>query len=277
MSSNFSQTQSSEQESSERLRRQGSLRRVVPPNVNGEPVVGMSAKMIERPRPNNPNPNSSKHNYNQYFQEYSLIAEYNMLVSQGLPGLYVMPSASSALVWFCVVFVRKGLYQGGIFRFNLLIPDDFPNCGCPRVVSDSPMFHPSVDPVTGEVGVASVFPEWRKDVNRLWQMLDHVVQMFCSIDTKNAVNMEAAHLFESSQEEFVKRVNDCVELSQAAIYNPPTVDDAHYIKFDRFDSKIHDKVLAALTKPKEAAKTTAKRGLSWVQYGSLEPFSASHS
>ncbi|XP_046675554.1 protein crossbronx homolog [Homalodisca vitripennis] len=276
MASNSSQT-SNEQDSSDQLRRQGSLRRVLPPNVNGEPVVGMSAKMIERPRPNNPNPNSSKHNYNQYFQEYSLIAEYNMLVNQRLPGLYVMPSANSALVWFCVLFVRKGLYQGGIFRFNLLIPEDFPNSGCPRVVSESSVFHPSVDPVTGEVVVASVFPEWRKDVNRLWQMLEHVVQMFCSIDTKNAVNIEAARLFEDSQEEFIRQVNECVELSQAAIYNPPTVDDAHYIKFDHFDNKIHDKVLTSLIEPKETPKLPAKRGLSWVQYGSLEPFSASHS
>lgn len=59
----------------ESLKRQGSLRRVLPPNGSGEPVVGMSAKMIERPRPSNFGVNSSKRDYNQFFQEYSLIAE----------------------------------------------------------------------------------------------------------------------------------------------------------------------------------------------------------
>lgn len=63
-----------------------------------------------------------------------------------------------------------------------------------RVVFESPVFHPSIDPVTGEMEVKSVFPEWKKDVNRLWQMLDHVVQMFFIISTKSAVNPEAAQL-----------------------------------------------------------------------------------
>ncbi|XP_054284981.1 protein crossbronx homolog [Macrosteles quadrilineatus] len=260
----------------ETFKRQGSLRRVLPPNASGETAVGMSAKMIERPRLSNPNVKGFKQDYSQYFQEYGLINEYNMLVRQGLPGLYVIPSANSAFVWFCVIFVRKGLYQGGIFRFNLLIPEEFPNCGCPRVVFDSPMFHPSIDPVTGEMEVKSVFPEWKKDVNRLWQMLDHVVQMFHSVSTKNAVYSEAAQLFENSQEEFVKKVNECVLKSQASVFDPPTVDDAHYIKFDKFDNNIHDTVLCSLTEPKEPPKPST-RGLSWVQCGSLEPFSSTQS
>lgn len=63
-----------------------------------------------------------------------------------------------------------------------------------RVLFESGVFHPSVDPISGEMELKSAFPEWRKDVNRLWQILDHVVQMFCSVDPKNALNSEAADL-----------------------------------------------------------------------------------
>jgi len=261
----------------EPLKRQGSLRRVLPPTTNGEPVVGMSAKLIERPRLSIPNANNNKHNYTPYLQEYSLIAEYNMLVNHGLPGLYVVPSANSALIWFCVAFVRKGLYQGGIFRFNLLIPEDFPNCCCPRVIFESQVFHPSVDPDSREMELRSMFPEWKKDVNRLWQILDHVLQMFCCVDTKNALNKEAAELFESSQEEFIKKVNGCVHSSQEAVYNPPLVEDDHYIKFNHYNNEVHGKVLSALTDLKVSSESTATSGLSWVHYGSLEPFSTTHS
>lgn len=31
------------------------------------------------------------------------------------------------LVWFGVVFVRSGLYEDGIFRFNITLPENFPD------------------------------------------------------------------------------------------------------------------------------------------------------
>lgn len=34
-------------------------------------------------------------------------------------------------VWFGVLFVRQGVYQGGIFRFCVHIPEAFPDGGCP--------------------------------------------------------------------------------------------------------------------------------------------------
>lgn len=30
------------------------------------------------------------------------------------------------LVWFGVVFVRSGLYEDGIFRFDIILPENFP-------------------------------------------------------------------------------------------------------------------------------------------------------
>jgi ubiquitin-protein ligase len=34
-------------------------------------------------------------------------------------------------VWFGVLFIRQGFYQGGIFRFTINIPSTFPDSDCP--------------------------------------------------------------------------------------------------------------------------------------------------
>jgi len=35
------------------------------------------------------------------------------------------------LVWHGVMFIRQGLYQGGVYRFQLFIPDTYPDADCP--------------------------------------------------------------------------------------------------------------------------------------------------
>ena len=34
-------------------------------------------------------------------------------------------------VWFGMLFIRQGLYQEGVFRFSIHIPDNFPDGDCP--------------------------------------------------------------------------------------------------------------------------------------------------
>lgn len=45
---------------------------------------------------------------------------------------------SSCLVWFGVIFIRHGLYQDGVFKFTVYIPDNYPDGDCP--VSSSQLF-----------------------------------------------------------------------------------------------------------------------------------------
>lgn len=267
----------SETPNTEPLKRQGSIRRILPSVANGDSMLGVSAKMIERPQPPQPNSSSQKQSYNQYFQEYSIISEYNMLVKHCLPGLYIIPAANSALLWFAVLFIRKGVYQGGVFRFNLLIPENFPDCSCPQILFETKVFHPRIDIHTGEMEVSSAFPDWKKDVNRLWQVLDYVCRSFYSIDTKHPLNQEAANLYEKEKDEFLSKVRSCVENSQASIYNPPTIDDPNYLKFDPYNEDVHGSTMAAIVAPKEEDSVQRCRGLSWVQAGSLESFSRPHS
>lgn len=35
------------------------------------------------------------------------------------------------VVWFGVIFIRHGLYQDGVFKFTVYIPDNYPDGDCP--------------------------------------------------------------------------------------------------------------------------------------------------
>lgn len=37
----------------------------------------------------------------------------------------------SLAVWFGVIFIRHGLYQDGVFKFTVYIPDNYPDGDCP--------------------------------------------------------------------------------------------------------------------------------------------------
>ncbi len=50
-----------------------------------------------------------------------------MVQSETIPGIYVIPSSESSLLWYGVIFVRTGQYKGGIFRFNISLTEEFPN------------------------------------------------------------------------------------------------------------------------------------------------------
>lgn len=100
------------------------------------------------------------------------------------------------LVWFGVIFTRYGLYKNGIFRFRIHIDSNWPDCDCPKVIIETPLFHPLVNSVTGEMSIQHHFPEWKKGVSRIWHVVDHVLKSLYDIPrTKTPANPEAAELF----------------------------------------------------------------------------------
>ena len=96
--------------------------------------------------------------------------------------------------WFGIIFIRQGIYQEAVFRFKILIPDNYPDGDCPRLVFEHPVYHPIVDPETHELDVKRGFHKWRRNVNHIWQILLYTRRCFYKFDTKDALNCDAAHL-----------------------------------------------------------------------------------
>ncbi|XP_029501861.1 AKT-interacting protein isoform X3 [Oncorhynchus nerka] len=224
--------------------------------------------------------NGTHASYGPFYLEYSLLAEFTLVIKQKLPGIYVQPSYKSALMWFGVIFIRHGLYQDGVFKFTVYIPDNYPDGECPRVVFDIPVFHPLVDPVSGELDVRRAFTKWRRNHNHIWQVLMYARTVFYKINTMEPLNPEAAVLFfryDKDVQLFKSKVVDSVKLCNSHLFDQPKMDDPYAISFSSWNPAIHDEAKERMfthkRRPEDHQKGLQVSGLSWVKPGSTQPFS----
>lgn len=217
------------------------------------------------------------HAYGPYFLEYSLLAEYNQVQKQKLPGVYVIPSAKSPLLWYGMLFIRMGMYQGGVFKFSLHVPDNYPDGECPRFFFDLPIFHPIINPVTCELDVKRAFQKWRRNVNHLWHVLLYARRVFYKIDITSPSNPEAAVLYEQDLDLYKSRVTDSIQLCKDKLYEDSHSNDPHAIRFSAWDPEIHGEALQQMMHQQEMSlnegKTSQLSGLSWMDKGSCQIFS----
>ncbi|XP_061733161.1 AKT-interacting protein [Nerophis ophidion] len=215
--------------------------------------------------------------YGPFYLEYSLLAEFTLVVKQKLPGIYVQPSYKSALMWFGVIFIRHGLYQDGVFKFTVYIPDNYPDGDCPKLVFDMPVFHPLVDPVSGELDVKRAFTKWRRNHNHIWQVLMYARTIFYKINTTEPFNPEAAVLYEKDVQLFKSKVVDNVKLCNSRLFDQPKIDDPYAISFSPWNPAVHEEAKERMftykRRPEDHHKGTQGSGLSWVKPGSTQPFS----
>ncbi|XP_074523351.1 AKT-interacting protein isoform X2 [Halichoeres trimaculatus] len=221
--------------------------------------------------------NGTHASYGPFYLEYSLLAEFTLVIKQKLPGIYVQPSYKSALMWFGVIFIRHGLYQDGVFKFTVYIPDNYPDGECPKLVFDIPVFHPLVDPVSGELDVRRAFTKWRRNHNHIWQVLMYARTIFYKINTTDPLNPEAAVLYEKDVHLFKSKVVDSVKLCNSHLFDQPKIDDPYAISFSPWNPAVHEEAKERMftykRRPEDHHKGTQVSGLSWVKPGSTQPFS----
>uniref|UniRef100_A0A3P9L2N2 UBC core domain-containing protein n=1 Tax=Oryzias latipes TaxID=8090 RepID=A0A3P9L2N2_ORYLA len=152
----------------------------------------MSANPSRKQRPDNEE--QSGHGGQSSPASLSQETPFTLVIKQKLPGIYVQPSYKSALMWFGVIFIRDGLYQDGVFKFTVYIPDNYPDGQCPKLVFDIPVFHPLVDPVSGELDVRRAFTKWRRNHNHICKVSMYARTVFYKINTAEPLNPEAAVL-----------------------------------------------------------------------------------
>ncbi|EDV29772.1 uncharacterized protein TRIADDRAFT_52508 [Trichoplax adhaerens] len=147
-----------------------------------------------------------------FFIEQMLLFEYKELSKHNLTGVFVLPSAHNPLCWHGVVFVRHGVYIEGVFKFDILIPQNFPYGNCPKIIFTNPIYHPDVNPETGELYLKKSFPEWR---------------------------------YESEFHRFKQKVAQSIEKGRRRLFDNDS-DDPHAIKFKKWDPNVHEVALKSL-------------------------------
>eukprot|EP00164_Ancoracysta_twista_P002144 GFYU01002832.1.p1 GENE.GFYU01002832.1~~GFYU01002832.1.p1 ORF type:complete len:264 (+),score=34.81 GFYU01002832.1:181-972(+) len=160
--------------------------------------------------------------YSPYYRDYSILIEYKHLKHHAPGGIYVLPSFDSLFEWYGVIFIRQGLYRGGIFKFLLSIPEDYPNSR-PSVQFFSKVYHPLIDH-QGNLDLSSQFATWTPRKDYILHILAFIKKIFYHIDTclESPINKEAADLYYKKREEFISRVEPCVKDSQNRVYDNPS-------------------------------------------------------
>ncbi|KAJ8979020.1 hypothetical protein NQ317_003123 [Molorchus minor] len=150
----YAAVKATKSESNETFQRQGSLRKASTSDTN-------TTNSHRENLFDNQNTEISQV-YKTYRQEYVILAEYKMIQTEYIQGVYVIPSKENSLMWFGVIFVRCGPYEDGVFRFTILLDENFPDGEHPKVIFQSDIFHPVIDPVSKELNLLQAFPKWNK-------------------------------------------------------------------------------------------------------------------
>jgi len=80
------------------------------------------------------------------------VLEMTKICNDPIPNVYVSPSLNDITLWNGVVFPQSGYFQGGIFRFNIQF-DGENRSKVPKVVFETDIYHPLVDPHTLELNM----------------------------------------------------------------------------------------------------------------------------
>ncbi|KAG0354446.1 hypothetical protein BGZ54_001636 [Gamsiella multidivaricata] len=127
-------------------------------------------------------------------------------------------------LWFGTLFIHKGYYRNAVFKFQLVIPADYPDRR-PTVRFLSDMWHPLIDN-QGQLALQYQFPQWRPHRDYLFHVLHFVKAAFkkCVLDTiveKQAVNKEAYRMYRHENKIFAKLAQQRAQLSitESSLYD----------------------------------------------------------
>ncbi|EDW32576.1 GL11711 [Drosophila persimilis] len=198
-------------------------------------------------------------------QGYQVLAEYQLIEQEQLKNIYVIPSYASALHWFGVIFIHSGFYAGSMFRFSIILPDNFPNgTSLPTIIFTTTCYHPHIRPQTQSLDLAPFFTGWRKDHYHVWHLLKYIQAIFADpegsisatvtpsgdrVCLEEAYNMDALAMLSNDRVAFIKKVQELALFTKKHMYDKPTSNDPHYIVIEPFCSERHTKIMEQLKSP----------------------------
>mmetsp|Transcript_19560 Transcript_19560/g.35847 ORF Transcript_19560/g.35847 Transcript_19560/m.35847 type:complete len:227 (+) Transcript_19560:3275-3955(+) len=220
-------------------------------------MAGRSFEADTRKHRDSERENADRSLNTRLFVEYSSLKKYCPL------GVYVLPG-SNFRVWHGLIFIRNGDYAGGIFRFTLEMPRDYPAVR-PKLKLNSGVFHPLVDPVSGEVALGLEYSDWNPDKHFLFLVLGYLKNIFyCRDDWTSADlvrNPEAQRLFLSNEYSFLAEVRRCIVKNEAMLQEE--TDGPLQVK--EYNA-CHEKVLGVFRKNEELSEQErCQKFMSWFR------------
>ena len=191
--------------------------------------------------------------------------EYSHLQKNAPAGVFVMPSLESLRVWHGVIFVRKGVYQNGVFKFRVDLPPEYPELDAwPRVTFVvARVFNPLVDEESGALDVRAGFAgevRWDPQRHYIVHVLTFLKKIFYEKEFGrygSIANREALALHARADKgEYMRRVEACVQASADSVYE---ADAGSTMRFSK-PRKSHAQLRASMIGPRRADADDAEEG-----------------
>jgi ubiquitin-protein ligase len=156
----------------------------------------------------------------QALRDYKVTIEYKHLKSHAPGGVYLIPSMTDLRFFYGVIFVRRGPFTNGIFKFQLRLPERYNDTNMwPQITFSSFVFNPYVDPKTGALDIKSAYPSWDPSRHYLVTVLTYLKKIFYSKNFSDAqANLEAKNMATNDPENYRKQVDACVRESQKQVF-----------------------------------------------------------
>eukprot|EP01134_Creolimax_fragrantissima_P006664 CFRG6664T1 len=179
----------------------------------------------------------------RFFREYAILTEYKLLRDHSPPGMYIAPSSETSQIWHGVMFVREGIYESAVFKFDVYIPNNFPTEEVPVIQFTSDVFHPAVEPKTGLVTVSSKWAKWTPHKSHIYDLLTDLYLMFRNLEMMEDIraNLDAYNILMNDANLFKIKVKQGVEKSREDVFS--TRNGKGSIHFEPWDNATHEPVL----------------------------------
>ncbi|TDH65387.1 hypothetical protein CCR75_002032 [Bremia lactucae] len=200
---------------------------------------------------NGDGPMSSLQKYrSQTMKDYGLMIEYKHLRQHVPSGIYVLPSFDHSRIWYGAIFIHAGLYRNGIFKFTIFLPESYNGPGTyPRIVFNTNIFHPYVYEDTKELDLKPKFPEWDPELHYMVAVLTYLKSVFYMKDFPNLLqvaNGVALDIFRHDPENYVNKVEECVDESLTNVYTNEQGSTIRFTKHNPAHDNLRQELFAQL-------------------------------
>lgn len=182
---------------------------------------------------------------NQHIKDIKLQVEYRYLAKNAPGGVFIMPEFNDIRKYHGVIFVKKGLYRDGIFRFTLVLPKEYNDVNTyPEITFTPPIFNPFIDPMTGILDLKQDPDKatWQPDKHYIRDALYFLKRSFYMKDFsvfENVANEEARKLFKDDKECYAELVSKCVKESCLRMLDEPEGNMIHFYAFYHYNHHYH--------------------------------------
>lgn len=104
--------------------------------------------------------------------------------------------------------VASGIWRGGRYRFAFDVPDGYPFAP-PKVVLETPIFHPNIDASTGAVCLNILRPDW-SPILGIQSVVYGLDFLFLEPNSSDPLNREAAEMMAHDPDGFARHVRQMI-------------------------------------------------------------------